>query len=95
MKFGGETQGGKGRLIGIALSRRNCERLLEGDPITFSLEELGLRVVPMRGGRTRDGQILLVAGETENAILGELMQVSRDAGVELKTMGLDGEPSGE
>lgn len=95
VKFGGETQDGKGRLIGIALSRRNCEKLLEGQPITFDLAELGLRVVPIRGEPRlpRIGQVLIVAGETEQAILDELQGVAHGAGVDIRSLGPDGEPT--
>lgn len=63
----------KGRLAGgrddgkpilfIGLSRRNTELLLEGKPITFDATGFGL-----------PGQVMLVGGETEEAILVEVLQ---------------------
>ena len=95
IKFSGLTQDGKGRLIGIALSRRNCERLLEGDPIAFDLSELGMRVIEWPRGTRSDppandpagamiGQVLIIAGETEKSIMAELGHHARAAGVEIR-----------
>lgn len=41
----------------IGLSRRNCERLLEGDPIPFDAIPWGV-----------DAHVVIVAGETEESI---------------------------
>lgn len=92
IKFSGLTKGSDGRLIGIALSRRNCERLLEGDPIAFDLEELGLRVTVIGEGegfdqvrdREKTGHVLIIAGETESSIMAELGHHARAAGVEIR-----------
>ena len=49
---------GDGRpVLIIGLSRRNCERLLEGDPIPFDAAPWGV-----------DAHVVIVAGETEEAI---------------------------
>ena len=50
VKFSGLTKDGAGRLIGIALSRKNCEKLLEGQPIAVELGEFGLQVCDVPGG---------------------------------------------
>lgn len=81
VKFSGSVDGGRGRLIGIGLSRENTRRLHEGEPITFDLKELGLRVVvgdgPVIGAL--DGHVLIVAGETEEE-LARQMETLRHAG---------------
>lgn len=100
VKFSGTTRDGLGRLIGIALSRKNCEKLLEGQPIAFDLSELGLRVTAIGEGESYDqvgdrempGQVLIIAGETEQKILAELQQVARGEGVPIRTFGPDGRP---
>lgn len=56
----------------IGLSRRNCERLLEGDPILFDAAPWGV-----------DAHITLVAGETEEAITNEF----REHGVQIRSGG--------
>lgn len=66
VKFCATIDQGRGRLIGIGLSRENCKRLLEGQPITFDLIELGLAVHD--GGGIRKGQVVIMGGETEEAI---------------------------
>lgn len=98
VKFGGLVNDGKGRLIGIALSRKNCERLLDGEPITFDLNELGMAVCDDPGGTgSRYGtpmpaRVLIVAGETEDAILTELVGAAREVGADIEEMGPDGKP---
>jgi hypothetical protein len=56
----------------IGLSRRNCERLLEGDPIPFDAAPWGV-----------DAHIVVVAGENEAAIT----QSFRDHGVQIRSGG--------
>lgn len=56
----------------IGLSRRNCERLLEGDPIPFDAAPWGV-----------DAHIVIVAGETEEAIT----QDFRKHGVQIRSGG--------
>jgi hypothetical protein len=59
IKFVADTEGG-GRLIGLGLSRGNCERLLAHKPISIDLrKDLQL---PWKGA------ILLLADETEKAL---------------------------
>lgn len=100
VKFSGLTKDGAGRLIGIALSRKNCEKLLEGQPIAVELGEFGLQVCDVPGGTgtkrgpPMPGQVLIIAGETEQKILGELQQVARGEGVPIRTFGPDGRPVG-
>lgn len=79
VKFSGTTEGG-GRLIGIGLSRRNCELLLAGQPISFSLRELGLRVVDANG-QIVAGHVLVLGGATEADIMAEAQQAAEAAGV--------------
>jgi hypothetical protein len=63
IKFIGETQDG-GRLIGIGLSRSNCDKLLEHHPIRINLRtDLN---IPWRG------EILIIAGESEATLTEEL-----------------------
>jgi hypothetical protein len=57
IKFRGEDNGKP--LVGIGLSRKNCERLLAGDPIKFNLREVGLPL---------DIEVLVFAGETEQSM---------------------------
>jgi len=56
------TQTATGPLIGLGVSEGNVERLKKGEPILVELNEIG------QGG----GQILLMYGETEKAIVAEL-----------------------
>ncbi len=81
VKFSGVTNEGKGRLIGIALSRKNCEKLLDGQPIAFDLAELGLRVQPVGEPYPLLGHVVIVAGETEQEIMDELQEIARKANV--------------
>lgn len=46
-------------VIGLGLSRANCQKLLSGHPIRISLDE----IVP-----SLDAEIVLFAGETESAM---------------------------
>jgi len=62
IKFAGTKQVG-GReipVIGLGLSRANCERLLKDQPIVVQLDEL----VP-----TLEAEIVIFAGETEKAMV--------------------------
>lgn len=52
----------KGKVIGFGLSRKNCELLLAGKPIFFKGEEVG------EAGKF----FVIIAGETEEAILEEM-----------------------
>ena len=51
--------------LGIGLSKENCDRLLEGQPIQFSTEGMGLPVL----------EILILAGATELSITADLVKV--------------------
>jgi hypothetical protein len=65
IKFTGITKDG-GRLIGLGLSRANCERLLFHRPIKIDLRsDLN---IPWKG------EILLLAGETEATLTHELRE---------------------
>lgn len=57
IKFRGEEKGNP--LIGIGLSRKNCERLLAGDPIKFNLREVGLE---------HNIEVIVFGGETEQSM---------------------------
>jgi len=63
IKFSGDSQD-DGRLIGVGLSRGNCERLLAGIPISLDLRKDFN--IPWRG------LILLMGGENEQAIADEM-----------------------
>lgn len=62
MRFGAQFPNGR-KIFGIGLSRANCERLLAGKPIAFPLEEMG-----------GSGEILIMAGETEQAMAQQLQE---------------------
>jgi hypothetical protein len=51
------TQADGRRLLGLGLSRANCNRLLAGEPIAFKLE-----AIP---GLEAKGDVIIFAGETE------------------------------
>lgn len=53
-------------MLVIGLSRLNCERLLQDKPIVFRATDADPRLP--------DLQVLIVAGETEDAIVAELKQ---------------------
>lgn len=57
------AEGSKGKILGIGLSRLNCEKLLTGQPITLDTKSLGL---PFQL------QIIIIGGESEFAITDEL-----------------------
>lgn len=61
IKFHGESEGGR-HLLGIGLSRKNCEKLLAGQPIHFSIDEMEGSGLPWKG------DVLIIAGETEQAM---------------------------
>lgn len=61
IKFTATTQ--KGHLVGLGLSRLNCELLLAGQPIVVDARKLGLPFAL---------DILICGGETEFAIQEEL-----------------------
>lgn len=61
IKFTG-TQDGK-PLLGLGLSRGNCDKLLAGQPIVIHCEQIGL--APLT--------IFLMGGETEESMAGELL----------------------
>ena len=74
IKFGGVTGEHKQRrLIGICLSRENTKRLLEGQPIFFKAEEVGVSKV----------DVLLLAAETEDDAMRELISAAVKEGVSL------------
>jgi hypothetical protein len=68
IKFHGTASDG-GELIGIGLSRKNCERLLAGKPIHFKLSDMAASGLAMKG------EVLIIGGETEEAITAELHQL--------------------
>ena len=56
VKFSGTNESG-GPVLGIGLSRANCDRLLEGNPIAFTTDSMaGLPAL----------ELLLFAGETDD-----------------------------
>ena len=65
IKFTGSTEKG-GTLIGLGLSRKNCERLLQHKPIIIDLEhDLNLPF---------PGKIVILGGETEESMTAELRE---------------------
>lgn len=70
IRFGG-TDGDGTRVIGIGLSRENCKRLLEGRPIAY-------RAQSSEGDQ--EIEILIMAGETEDAVEAELRFAIRKDG---------------
>lgn len=67
----------------VGLSRKNCEKLLEGKPIILQLSDMG-----------RPPQIvILCAGETEEALMRELVtHLGVENGAKVHTMVGDGFP---
>lgn len=65
IKFHGKSDNGR-HMLGIGLSRKNCEKLLAGQPIHFSLDKMEGSGLPWKG------DVLIVAGETEEAITMEM-----------------------
>ena len=65
IKFHGVATDG-GELIGLGLSRKNCEKLLAGQPIHIKLSDMA------DSGLAMKGEILLIGGETEQSITDEL-----------------------
>jgi hypothetical protein len=67
LKFSAETRGPlKKPVLGIGLSRANCEKLLNGRPILFSTK--GMDELP-------ELEIFIMAGETEEAMALDLMNL--------------------
>ncbi len=71
IKFTGTNDKGE-ETLGIGLSRRNCEKLLAGEPIHIKLAEMH------EGGLTWEGDILIMGGETEDAIVRDLVDADVD-----------------
>jgi hypothetical protein len=61
IKFHGESTSGR-HMLGIGLSRKNCEKLLAGQAIHFDLESMEGSGFPWKG------EVLIVGGETEEDI---------------------------
>lgn len=66
IKFSGTNRDTNTPLLGIGLSRANCEALLAGRPIRFST--LGMEGLPTV-------EILIMAGETETTMARELVEM--------------------
>lgn len=66
IKFSGTDRETKVPLLGIGLSRANCEALLAGRPIRFST--LGMDGLPTI-------EVIVMAGETETSMAQELMDI--------------------
>jgi len=65
MKFTGNDRETGRPLLGIGLSRENCERLLKGEPIQFSTDNMpGLPSV----------DVYIMAGETEDEMAASLVE---------------------
>lgn len=74
IKFTG-ISGKKGErgVIGIALSRSNCDRLVAGEPILFRTEDINI-----------DGfDVLIVGGEDEVTILNKLTREMKKSGADV------------
>lgn len=79
IKFTAEVQGNpKRRILGIGLSRENCERLLAGEPIQVDAMAVGM---PAFEG------LFIMAGETEQAMYDELKKHGVLQGVPIRTDG--------
>lgn len=61
IKFIGHCKDSGNPVVGIGLSRINCDRLLAGEPILLTPESLGLPL-----------EIYIFGGETENSMYEEL-----------------------
>jgi hypothetical protein len=74
IKFGGVTgEHQQRKLIGICLGRENMKRLLEGQPIFFKAEEVGVSNV----------DVLLLAAETETDAMRELVSAAVEEGASI------------
>ena len=77
IKYGGKSgKVGTRRMIGIVLSRRNTEKLLDGEPIHFQSEDIGIKGI----------DVLISAAETEEEGMRELINEAEKAGVPLKSL---------
>lgn len=65
---GAATVGDKTPLLILGLTRRNCERLLAGDPIMVDTGELGDPLPVL--------QVLIMGGETEDAMAAQIRSVA-------------------
>jgi len=63
IKFLGECDGRT--MIGLGLSRGNCQRLLEGKPILIDLKAMMAEVEPDDVADLNDATILIFGGEDE------------------------------
>lgn len=71
LKLRGQSEDGSPVMI-FGLSYENLRRLKAGEPIGFSLEELGLQ-----------GSVIICAGPTENDIAKEWLSEAQAAGVKV------------
>lgn len=72
IKFRGDASDGKPVMV-FGLSHQNIDRLKAGEPISFSLSELGL-----------EGHVIIMAGETEAAIYEELTGAGLAKGIKIR-----------
>jgi hypothetical protein len=70
IKFAAESRANGNKVIGLGLSRENCRRLLEGQPILVDGVEVNCPGV----------EILLFAGETEAELVRQFQGFARNAG---------------
>ena len=70
-----QNDGEEATMIGIGLSFENIEKLKAGEPILFQTDELQIEF--KSGGKTLNGVIFIMAGETEQKIVDEF----REAGL--------------
>lgn len=58
-------------VLGLGLSRANCERLLAGKPILIKLDDMR----KLGAAIPWEGEIVLLAGETEASITDDMMKI--------------------
>ncbi len=67
IKFHGTSPDDR-EMLGLGLSRKNCERLLAGQPIFIDLDKMA----SAGSGLKMRGVILIIGGETEEAMTDEM-----------------------
>lgn len=80
LKFSAANAGTGRPVVGIGLSRAECDRLLEGQPIHFATDDMdNLPVI----------EVYLIAGETEESMT---LDMVRDGRVDLQSIRDEREP---
>ena len=77
IRFGGRAgESGEKQIVGLALGRENLERLTSGQPIVIDGDSVGAPGVV----------VIVVYGETSEAVVRELTTVARETGATLRDL---------